>query len=45
MLLYVFFFGSTDAGEPIAQAIALGAAMAMLHASAGRRSVHEVARS
>jgi hypothetical protein len=43
-MLYVFLFGSTDAGEPIAEAIALtvvGYAIAM----AGRRSLQLMTRS
>ena len=47
-LLYVFFFGSTDAGEPIAQAagLAVGAAVAQaVSAIGGRRSPHGLTRS
>ena len=43
-MLYVFLFGSTDAGEPIAEAVALGVA-AYVAAIAGRRSLHLSARS
>ncbi len=45
-LLYLFTFGATDTGEPVAEAIALavGAAYA-LSALAGRRAAHSVARS
>ena len=42
-VLYVFFFGSTDAGEPIAEAAAL--AVVGYIAIAGRRSLQLVARS
>jgi hypothetical protein len=47
-LLYVLFFGSTDAGEPIAQAVALAVAVAAAQAVSaigGRRSPHGLTRS
>lgn len=42
-VLYVLFFGSTDAGEPVAEAVALAALIYI--AIAGRRSPQLVARS
>ena len=42
-VLYVFFSGSTDAGEPMKEAVALIALYAI--AMAGRRSLQVVARS
>jgi len=42
-ILYVFFSGSTDAGEPMKEAVALIALYVV--AMAGRRSLQAVARS
>ncbi len=42
-MLYVFLFGSTDAGEPIQEAVAL--AVLGYIAIAGRRSLQLVTRS
>jgi hypothetical protein len=46
-MLYVFLFGSTDTGEPIEQAVALGALLYAASALAigGRRSLQLVTRS
>ena len=45
-VLYVFFSGSTDAGEPIQEAVALFALIALYAiAIAGRRLLQLVARS
>jgi len=44
-VLYVFFFGSTDSGEPIQEAAALAALVAGYVAIAGRRSPQLVTRS
>jgi hypothetical protein len=45
-VLYVFFSGSTDAGEPIQEAVALVALIALYAiAIAARRSLQLVARS
>ncbi len=44
-LLYLFTFGSTDAGEQIEQAVALIATFYVLSAIAGRRVPQAVARS
>jgi hypothetical protein len=44
-LLYVFFFGSTDSGEPIQEAVALLTLVGGYIAIAGRRSPQLVTRS
>ena len=44
-LLYLFTFGSTDAGEPVAQAVALTLVFYALSVVAGRRIPQAVARS
>lgn len=45
VLLYVFVFGSTDPGEPVAQAAALLVVLQAASAIAGRRSPHPLTRS
>lgn len=45
LLFYVFTFGSTDAGPPVEQAVALIAGFYALIASAGRRPSRSLARS
>jgi hypothetical protein len=44
-VLYVFFSGSTDSGEPIQEAVVLVVAAWGYRAIAGRRSLQLVARS
>lgn len=45
VLLYVFLFGSTDAGEPIAQAVTVLVALQAAATIAGRRSPQPLTRS
>ncbi len=45
VLLYFFTFGSTDAGPPIEQAVAIAALGYAAARIGGRRALHEVARS
>lgn len=45
VLLYVFVLGSTDAGEPIEQAVGMIVALQAVAAIAGRRASHPLTTS